>query len=250
MVVDGRGTGFKGRKLRNPVRGNLGEYEVKDQLNAARLWALKRYVDARRIGIWGWVRASQGLLYEGVLIVDLHLFQSYGGFMSSKVAEANAGIHSLAMAVAVRVLIPLPVKLHTEQLRNSPLQAGGSMVSPLFTSASCLLVVGTERSDVSHSISSDSIYTERYMDTPQNNPGGYVNASISNVDGFKNVDFLLAHGSGDDNGECLEGGTCMFRVLTRPAVPAIGSAFCQLGAFVGHVHSCADTTVPFPDVHG
>jgi hypothetical protein len=29
------------------------------------------------------------------------LLQSYGGFMASKVAEANAGIHSLAMAVAV-----------------------------------------------------------------------------------------------------------------------------------------------------
>lgn len=59
VVVDGRGTGFKGRNLRNPVRKNLGEYEVKDQLNAARLWASKRYVDARRIGIWGWVCAGQ-----------------------------------------------------------------------------------------------------------------------------------------------------------------------------------------------
>lgn len=49
--------------------------------------------------------------------------------------EANAGIHSLAMAVAVRVLIPLPVKLYTDQLSNSPFQAGGSMVSPILTSA-------------------------------------------------------------------------------------------------------------------
>jgi hypothetical protein len=30
--------------------------------------------------------------------------QSYGGFMSSKVVEAGAGIHSLAMAVAVSSL--------------------------------------------------------------------------------------------------------------------------------------------------
>lgn len=56
--------------------------------------------------------------------------------------EANAGIHSLAMAVAVRALIPLPVKLYTDQLRNSPFQAGGSMVSPVLTSA---LVAGTEK---------------------------------------------------------------------------------------------------------
>ncbi len=49
----------------------------------------------------------------------------------------------------------------------------------------------------------DSIYTERYMRTPQLNPNGYINASISNVTGFNNANFLLAHGSGDDNGKCL-----------------------------------------------
>ncbi|KAG1771459.1 dipeptidyl aminopeptidase [Suillus occidentalis] len=132
VVVDGRGTGFKGRHLRNPVRNNLGFWETQDQINAARIWAGKDYVDPKRIGIWGW---------------------SYGGFMASKVAEANAGIHSLAMAVA-------PV-------------------------TSWRLY--------------DSIYTERYMDLPDNNPGGYINASISHVEGFKDVDYLLAHGSGDDN---------------------------------------------------
>ncbi|OBZ74023.1 putative dipeptidyl-aminopeptidase B [Grifola frondosa] len=129
VIVDGRGTGFKGRKLRNPVKNNLGYYETQDQINAAKIWAAKEYVDSKRIGIWGW---------------------SYGGFMSSKVVEANAGIHSLAMAVA-------PVS------------------------------------------SWHSIYTERYMNLPDVNPAGYVTASISNVTGFHNVNYLLAHGSGDDN---------------------------------------------------
>ncbi|KAJ7493362.1 dipeptidyl aminopeptidase [Mycena galericulata] len=132
VVVDGRGTGFKGRALRNPVKGNLGFWETKDQVAAARLWAAKDYVDPRRIGIWGW---------------------SYGGFMSAKVVEADAGIHSLAMSVA-------PV-------------------------TSWRLY--------------DSIYTERYMNLPALNPGGYINASISNVTAFQKVDFLLAHGSADDN---------------------------------------------------
>lgn len=132
VVVDGRGTGFKGRKLRNPVKGNLGYWETVDQINAAKIWAGKNYVDTKRIGIWGW---------------------SYGGFMSSKVVEADAGIHSLAIAVA-------PV-------------------------TSWLLY--------------DSIYTERYMNLPALNPDGYVNASISNVTGFQHADYLLLHGSGDDN---------------------------------------------------
>lgn len=47
--------------------------------------------------------------------------------------------------------------------------------------------------------STDSIYTERYMNLPALNPGGYINASISNVTAFDKVDYLLAHGSGDDN---------------------------------------------------
>ncbi|KAK7685763.1 hypothetical protein QCA50_011109 [Cerrena zonata] len=132
VTVDGRGTGFKGRKLRNPVKDNLGHWETRDQINAAKIWAAKEYVDPKRIGIWGW---------------------SYGGFMSSKVVEADAGVHSLAMAVA-------PV-------------------------TSWRLY--------------DSIYTERYMNLPQVNPSGYVTASISNVTAFNKVDFLLAHGSGDDN---------------------------------------------------
>jgi dipeptidyl aminopeptidase B len=55
VYVDGRGTGNKGRKLRNPVKGNLGFWETRDQIEAARQWADKVYVDPKRIGIWGWV---------------------------------------------------------------------------------------------------------------------------------------------------------------------------------------------------
>ena len=122
--------------------------------------------------------------------------------MSSKVVEANAGIHSLAMAVAVRAPISVPVRLQTDQLQPVTSWRLYGQSALHFTSARDLLVTGIEGIRISHSISSDSIYTERYMDTPQNNPSGYVNASISNVEGFKNVDFLLAHGTGDDNGRC------------------------------------------------
>ncbi|MFL1013069.1 S9 family peptidase [Flavisericum labens] len=45
----------------------------------------------------------------------------------------------------------------------------------------------------------DSIYTERFMTTPQENPSGYDdNSPINHVDKLKG-DFLLVHGSGDDN---------------------------------------------------
>ena len=46
----------------------------------------------------------------------------------------------------------------------------------------------------------DSIYTERYIHTPQHNPDGYANTSISNVTALQNnVRFLLMHGVADDN---------------------------------------------------
>lgn len=46
----------------------------------------------------------------------------------------------------------------------------------------------------------DSIYTERYLRKPQDNPEGYETASIQNTENFKNVTrFLIMHGSGDDN---------------------------------------------------
>jgi dipeptidyl-peptidase-4 len=45
----------------------------------------------------------------------------------------------------------------------------------------------------------DSVYTERYMQTPQENPAGYDDNSPLNFAKFLKGKFLLVHGSGDDN---------------------------------------------------
>ncbi|HET7360914.1 MAG TPA: prolyl oligopeptidase family serine peptidase, partial [Salinimicrobium sp.] len=45
----------------------------------------------------------------------------------------------------------------------------------------------------------DTVYTERYMKTPQENPDGYdENSPITHVEGLEDP-FLLVHGTGDDN---------------------------------------------------
>lgn len=45
----------------------------------------------------------------------------------------------------------------------------------------------------------DTVYTERYMTTPQENPSGYdQNSPIYHVDKLKG-NYLLIHGSADDN---------------------------------------------------
>lgn len=134
VTVDGRGTGFIGRKNRVLVREHLGYWEAHDQIAAAQHWASLPYVDPSRLAIWGW---------------------SYGGFNTLKTLEQDAGqTFSYGMAVA-------PV------------------------------------TDWRYY---DSIYTERYMKTPQENQAGYEGTAISNATALaQNKRFLVMHGTADDN---------------------------------------------------
>ena len=45
----------------------------------------------------------------------------------------------------------------------------------------------------------DTVYTERYMRTPQQNPRGYDNGSAVKLAGNLQGNLLLIHGSADDN---------------------------------------------------
>lgn len=45
----------------------------------------------------------------------------------------------------------------------------------------------------------DSVYTERYMNTPEVNKDGYDRTAVTNVTNFAGLNLLLAHGTGDDN---------------------------------------------------
>ena len=130
--VDGRGTGYRGAEFKKITQNELGKYEVEDQIAAAKQLGELPYIDASRIGIWGW---------------------SYGGFMSSNCLFKGNEVFKMAIAVA-------PV------------------TSWRFY---------------------DTIYTERYMTTPKENPRGYDdNSPLSHIDKLKG-DFLLVHGSADDN---------------------------------------------------
>lgn len=54
VCVDGRGTGGRGKAWESIVYMQLGKYETIDQLAAARFMANQSYVDAKKIGIFGW----------------------------------------------------------------------------------------------------------------------------------------------------------------------------------------------------
>ncbi|NVK05088.1 MAG: S9 family peptidase [Flavobacteriia bacterium] len=130
--VDNRGTGARGRDFKKITYQELGHYETIDQIASARYFGSLDYIDANRIGIWGW---------------------SYGGYMSSNCIAQGADVFKAAIAVA----------------------------------------------PVTNWRFYDSIYTERYMRTPQENPDGYDdNSPINHVRGIKGA-YLLVHGSADDN---------------------------------------------------
>ena len=79
MATDGRGTGYRGEAFKKSTYGQLGRLEVEDQLSTARYMAAQPWIDAERIGIYGW---------------------SYGGFMALSCACKGDGLFKAAVAVA------------------------------------------------------------------------------------------------------------------------------------------------------
>ena len=131
-VVDNRGTGARGELLKKETYLALGKEETEDQISAAKYLGGLDYIDADRIGIFGW---------------------SYGGFMA---------LHCI--------------------LQGNDVFAAAISVAP-----------------VTNWKWYDSIYTERYMRTYEENQEGYDNNSPINYADRLKGRLLLVHGMGDDN---------------------------------------------------
>lgn len=130
--VDGRGTGARGEAWRKCTYLRLGILESDDQIAAAKSLGALPYVDASRIGIWGW---------------------SFGGYTTLMCMSRGNGVFKAGIAVAA------PTDWHFY----------------------------------------DTIYTERYMRTPKQNPQGYKETSVLGVVNNLKGNLLLIHGSADDN---------------------------------------------------
>lgn len=131
VIVDGRGTGGRGAEFEKQTYLKLGQLEAHDQVETA-IWLGKQsYVDAQRIGIWGW---------------------SFGGFCT-------------LMSMS----------------EGRPVFAAGVAVAP----PTCWRYY-------------DSIYTERFMRTPKENPAGYEVSAISQAPQLSG-NLLICHGLADDN---------------------------------------------------
>ena len=55
----------RGQAFLNTTYKHLGEKEVDDQIAAAKFFATQSYVDAQRIGMWGWSFGGYVLTHKG-----------------------------------------------------------------------------------------------------------------------------------------------------------------------------------------
>lgn len=131
-TIDPRGTGGRGEQFRKCTYMNLGKIESDDLIAAAKWLGNSEYVQADKIGIWGW---------------------SYGGFMSSLCILKGNDVFNTAIAIA----------------------------------------------PVTNFKYYDSVYTERFMRTPQENKSGYEDNSPLNMAKNLKGNLLICHGTADDN---------------------------------------------------
>ena len=133
VSVDNRGTpGPRGREWRKSIYGKIGVLNGADQAAAALAIGKWPFVDAQRLGVWGW---------------------SGGGATTLNVMFRTPDVYRMGMAVA-------PVTdLHYY----------------------------------------DTIYQERYVGLPQENPEAYRLGSPVTFASQLKGDLLVVHGSGDDN---------------------------------------------------
>ena len=103
VSVDARGTGYRGKEFKHATYLQLGKYETEDQIAAAKSFGELKYIDAERIGIFGW---------------------SYGGYMSSLCITKGADIFSTAIAVAPVTNWRYYDNIYTERFMRTPQENG------------------------------------------------------------------------------------------------------------------------------
>ena len=103
VCVDGRGTGFKGEAFKKSTYLQLGKFEIEDQIYVAKQLQKLPYVDASRIGIWGW---------------------SFGGYMSSLAISKGADVFKTAIAVAPVTNWRYYDNIYTERFMRTPQENG------------------------------------------------------------------------------------------------------------------------------
>jgi len=97
--IDNRGTGARGAEFQKCTYKHLGKLETQDQLEGAKYFQSRSYVDATRVGIWGW---------------------SYGGYMAANCITQGADYFKMAISVAPVTNWEYYDSIYTERYMRTP----------------------------------------------------------------------------------------------------------------------------------
>jgi dipeptidyl-peptidase 4 len=103
VSVDNRGTGRRGEEFKKCTYLQLGKFETIDQIEAAKYFGKLPFIDAGRIGIYGW---------------------SYGGYMSSLCMTLGADYFRVGIAVAPVTNWRYYDNIYTERFMRTPQENG------------------------------------------------------------------------------------------------------------------------------
>lgn len=131
FTMDNRGSMNRGLEFENATFRDLGKVEMEDQLAGVSYLKKLKYIDATRMGVYGW---------------------SFGGFMTTSLMTRTPDVFKVGVA-------------------------GGPVIDWRMY---------------------EIMYTERYMDMPQNNAKGYHDADLTNYAKDLKGKLLLIHGTNDN----------------------------------------------------
>ncbi len=149
---------------------------------------------------WRGGRAYDHMLAQlGMVVFRMDPHPASGkGAVSAWTAYKQLGVREMQdIEEAINWLKDLPF-IDPDRIGMAGHSYGGYMTAYALTHSD-LFAAGIAGAPVTSYRDYDSIYTERYMDTPQNNPEGYDATDISKAAKNLHGRLLIAHGAMDDN---------------------------------------------------
>jgi dipeptidyl-peptidase-4 len=178
-ICDNRTASGKGSESVWPLYRNLGESELRDIEDGVAWLKRQPYVDGARIGIHGW---------------------SYGGYMTSYALTHSKNFGATELRDIEDGVSWLKQQPYVDAARIGihGWSYGGYMTSYALTHSKSF-VMGIAGGTVADWRDYDTVYTERYMGLPAENPDGYRKSSPRFAAGDLSGSLLLIHGMIDDN---------------------------------------------------
>ena len=148
-------------------------------------------------GYWSWM---QYLAQHGIISISINNRGSGAqGEMFKKMTYLELGKYETEDMITLAKYMAAQPYVNPEKIAIFGWSYGGFMAANGITKGADVISTAVSVAPVTNWRYYDNIYTERYMRTPQENPDGYdANSPVSNTAMIKG-NYLLCHGSGDDN---------------------------------------------------